>query len=253
MSLSDPSAPTNKLRLETLAIAGFAVLLIFVVFYALSQRQQVLRTSPSGFDGLQTWLTSEDVSAQSFLGGWQVDQNSVGLLLLPLFDTAPDSPRSHPSTKRELLFQQDEYDLDMRPVLEKARRVQTLVVLPKWRSGMRLAGVAHPVLLNERAATQQLLQDLTGENDAKIVDARVPFSDFGYTAENGQDMSARIYAAQMFKSESCTPLIGTEAGRLRPAQKGHPQKPSAQQHQQHANAGAVRPRSVEQSRAAHGR
>ncbi|MCA2009514.1 hypothetical protein [Tritonibacter mobilis] len=214
MSLSDPSAPTNKLRLETLAIAGFAVLLIFVVFYALSQRQQVLRTSPSGFDGLQTWLTSQDVSAQSFLGGWQVDQNSVGLLLLPLFDTAPDSPRSHPSTKRELLFQQDEYDLDMRPVLEKARRVQTLVVLPKWRSGMRLAGVAHPVLLNERAATQKLLQDLTGENDAKIVDARVPFSDFGYTAEDGQDMSARIYAAQMFKSESCTPLIGTEAAMI---------------------------------------
>lgn len=110
MSLSETGAREGRLRLETVAIFAFGALLIFVVFYALSQRQQVLRASPSGFDGLQTWLTSEGVSAQSFLGGWQVDQNAVGLLVLPFFDTVPDSPRSHPTNKTELLFQQDEYD-----------------------------------------------------------------------------------------------------------------------------------------------
>ncbi|MBY6068982.1 hypothetical protein KUW17_19730 [Leisingera aquaemixtae] len=214
MSLREPGTPQNRLRLETLAIAAFGALLLFVVFYALSQRQQVLRASPSGFDGLQTWLASEGVSAQSFLGGWQVDQNSVGLLLLPLYDTVPDSPRSHPATKTELLFQQDEYDLEMEAVLEKTRRVQTLAVLPKWRSGMRLAGVAHPVLLNDRSAAEKLLQAMTGQTGAKIVDAGVPFSDFSYTAESGQAMFARVYAAQMFTSPGCTPLIGTQDAML---------------------------------------
>ena len=214
MSLSETGAREGRLRLETVAIFAFGALLIFVVFYALSQRQQILRASPSGFDGLQTWLTSEGVSAQSFLGGWQVDQNAVGLLVLPFFDTVPDSPRSHPTNKTELLFQQDEYDLEMEAVFEKARRVQTLAVLPKWRSGMRLAGVAHPVLRTELSATETLLQTLTGQTGAKMVVANVPFTDFSYEADNGDAMSARIYAAQMFTSPACVPLIGTQEAML---------------------------------------
>ncbi|GHB44349.1 hypothetical protein GCM10007094_37060 [Pseudovibrio japonicus] len=209
MSLSELGMNQNRPRLETLAIVVFGGLLLFVLFYAFSQRQQVLRASPSGFDGLQTWLTSEGVSTQSFLGGWQVDQNSIGLLVVPLYDTVLDSDRSHPRTKTELLFQQDEYDLELAVIQEKIRRVPTLVILPKWRSGMRLAGVAHPVLLNERSAVEELLRNVTGQSAAKIVNADVPFSDFSYTAGSGQGFSAKLYAAQMFTGPGCTPIIGS--------------------------------------------
>lgn len=212
MSLSEPSTKQNRLRLETLAIIVFGALLLFVVFYAVSQRQQALRASPSGFDGLQIWLTSKGVSTQSFLGGWQVDQNSVGLLVMPLYDTVLDRSRSQPLTKTELLYQQDEYDLDLAVIKRKTRLVPTLVILPKWRSGMRLAGVAHPALLSKRFAVEELLQDITGQSDAKIVNASAPLSDFSYTTGGGQEFSAQFYAAQMFTSPGCKPVIGsTEA------------------------------------------
>ncbi|SDR19437.1 hypothetical protein [Pseudovibrio sp. Tun.PSC04-5.I4] len=209
MRFFEPGTHQNKLRSETLAIVVFGALLLFVVFYALSLRQQALRASPSGFDGLQAWLTSEGVSTQSFLGGWQVDQNSVGLLVMPLYDTVLDNDRSHPRTKAELLFQQDEYDLNLAVVQEKILRVPTLVILPKWRSGMRLARVAHPVLLNERSAVEELLRNVTGQSAAKIVATGAAFSEFSYTAGNGQGLSAQLYAAQMFTSPDCSPIIGS--------------------------------------------
>ncbi|KIC41338.1 hypothetical protein RA27_10975 [Ruegeria sp. ANG-R] len=196
-------------RIETLAILGFLALLLFTIFFIVSQRQQVLRSSPSGFDGLRIWLNSNEVSAQSFLGGWQVDQEAIGLLVLPLFDTALDEDRVPPSTEEELLLQQDEYDLRFDAVLEKANRLSTLVILPKWRSGMRLTGLAHPVLLSRRQNIEILLQQLTGQNDARIEYARTPFSDFDYFDEGDVQLSAQIYAAQLFTSAACAPLIGS--------------------------------------------
>lgn len=201
-------------RSETLIILGFVALLLFTVFYVISQRQQVLRSSPSGFDGLRIWLNSNEVSAQSFLGGWQVDQETVGLLVLPLFDTSLDEDRVHPRTKEELLLQQDEYDLRLDAVLEKAVRVPTLLILPKWRSGMRLTGRAHPVLLSRQQQIETVLQQLTGQRDAQIEYARAPFTDFDYF--DGEDVrhSAQIYAAQLFTNADCSPLIGNSDAML---------------------------------------
>ena len=195
-------------RAETLIILGFVALLLFAIFYFISQRQQVLRSSPSGFDGLRVWLNENEVSSQSFLGGWQVNQDTVGLLVLPLFDTDLVGDRVPPRTKEELLLQQDEYDLRLQAVLEKARRVPTLVILPKWRSGMRLTGRAHPILLSERDRIETLLQQVTGQDGARVGYARSPFTDFDYVPEDGDRLSARVYAAQHFTSTGCTSLIG---------------------------------------------
>lgn len=214
MSIAETQTGGRGKRLETVLIAGFAMLLIFAIFYVMSQRQQVLRTSPSGFDGLKTWLSSEDISAQSFLGGWQIDQTSIGILVIPVFDTIPGEDRDPPRTKEELLFQQDEYDLQIGAILEKAERVPSLVILPKWRSGLRLTGLAHPVLLSERRRMETLLHRLTGQRDVTIQYAPRPFTDFDYVAADGTDLSAQIYAAQMFTSADCRPLIGTRDAML---------------------------------------
>ncbi|WP_282119246.1 hypothetical protein [Ruegeria atlantica] len=201
-------------RIETLIILGFVALLLFTIFYVISQRQQVLRSSPTGFDGLRIWLNTNEVSAQSFLGGWQVDQDTIGLLVLPLFDTVLDEDRVHPRTKEELLLQQDEYDLRLDAVLEKASRVQTLVILPKWRSGMRLTGRAHPVLISRQQQIETLLQQLTGQRGARIEYARTPFTDFDYFDGEDVRQSAQIYAAQLFTGADCSPLIGNSDAML---------------------------------------
>ena len=192
-----------------IAIAGVALL---VVLYFMSQSKQVLRSSPAGFDGLQAWLSSEDVEAQSFSGGWLLDSERYGLLIVTVFDRDLTSSRVAPKTKEEFLLQQDEYDLWLDALTDKLDRVPSLVVLPKWRSGMRLTGLGHPVLLVEPKATMHVLRRVTGDTTARIRYARTPFTQFD--APDGIAGQANIYAAQMFQSAGCEPIIGRESAML---------------------------------------
>ncbi|MEP4065106.1 MAG: hypothetical protein ABJM15_19505, partial [Nitratireductor sp.] len=201
-------------RLEMIIIGLICLVVLSAGWYVLSQQQQSLRRSPAGFDGLQVWLAANGVSAQNFTGGWLMDQTAGGLLLIPLHDTRLDVARPRPVTTEELLRQQDEYDLLTPVITSKARRVPALVVLPKWRSGMRLTGLAHPVLNVETERLEDILEKLTGSTDIAAVSADSPFTDFSYRSPEGEDLTARIYAAQMFTNADCRPVIGQGAAML---------------------------------------
>jgi hypothetical protein len=214
MSDTTSTAGSGAPRIETVIIALICVVVLAAGWYVLSQRQQTLRASPAGLDGLQVWLSSKKVSAQNFSGGWLMDQNSIGLLVLPVYDTALDQKRSYPATKEELLQQQDEYDLRTSVISEKAQKVPTLVVLPKWRSGMRLTGLAHPVLMVEPKGFTATLSKLIRDNAPEQVLAQTTFTEFPYRSSDGEDLHARIYAAQTFKSNTCLPIIGNKDAML---------------------------------------
>lgn len=205
--MSDQSAQPGGTRIRTdyLLIGGFVALAIMAALYVMSGRQQALRASPTGLDGLQAWLAADGQSVQSFTGGWSIDQNGVGLLVVPIYDAEPGTPRAWPQTKEELLFQQDEYDIEQSALMEKRALVPTLVVLPKWRSGVRLTGIGHPALLSDPARITKLAQRVTGDDTAALVRARVPFLEFNATRYGG---TAKIYAAQMLRAPDCTPVIG---------------------------------------------
>ncbi len=211
---SPAQAPPAASRLEIGVIALVVVIVLAGLWYGLSHRQQTLRSSASGLDGLQIWLASNDIGARNFSGGWPIDQTTIGLLIVPLYDTGLDENRTLPDTKKKLLLQQDEYDLTIRPLLGKARTVPALAVMPKWRSGMRLTRLAHPVLRADPERLTATLQDLTGDPAAELVLARTPFTDFDYTPAGGETLQARIYAAQMFRSDNCDPVIGTREAML---------------------------------------
>ncbi|WP_209011730.1 hypothetical protein [Roseibium aggregatum] len=203
-------SPFQGLRLETVVIAVVCAIVLAAGWYLLAQRQQTLRSSPAGLDGLQIWLASNGVGARNFSGGWLMDQTSVGLLIVPIYDTALNEDRKAPTTKDELLFQQDEYDLTTSVISAKAQKVPTLLVLPKWRSGMRLTGLAHPILNVETKRLKATVSKLTPDGSFTPVFARTPFTRFPYRSSEGKDLNAEIYAAQMFRSYLCTPLLGTE-------------------------------------------
>ncbi|MCB1339307.1 MAG: hypothetical protein KDK10_18255 [Maritimibacter sp.] len=189
--------------LGLIAAAGLAVLL-----YVSSGRQQALRASAVGFDGLQVWLTSEGQSARSFTGGWVIDPDGIGLLVQPLYDTALSYTRTRPKTEEELLLQEDEYDLRRDPITDKIDQLPSLIVLPKWRSGMRLTGQAHPILLDDpkgATATLWLFFHGTGSRVRHIPE---PFVDFTYRA-GPEELTARLYVPQVFTSPNCEPIIGT--------------------------------------------
>jgi hypothetical protein len=189
---------------EALLIGVVLITALAALFYFFSQRQSELRTGPTGFEGLTVWLNSEGQNARSFSGGWSLAVSEIGLLIIPLFDTEPDTERVAPQSAEGYIYQQDEYDLTLHPILEKIEMVPTLVVLPKWRSGMRLTQLAHPELLVERQRIKSLLEELLGEEVTLGAGAK-PFTKYPV---NG-DQSAVIYAAQTISARRCTPLIGT--------------------------------------------
>ncbi|MEM7599733.1 MAG: hypothetical protein AAF382_18750, partial [Pseudomonadota bacterium] len=161
--MTDAVTPTRSgPKTETWIFGVLVILGVALLFYLSGQRQQVLRASPAGFDGLQVWLAKNDLPAQNFTGGWVVDPENIDLLVMPLYDTELDERRDRPRTKEELLFQQDETDQRSATLRDKASEMTSLLVLPKWRSGMRLTGLGHPQLLVEPEGLDDALLDLTG-------------------------------------------------------------------------------------------
>lgn len=213
--MTDASSPrAAPIRTDLVVVGLVAAAVLAGLMYLLSQSQQELRRSPAGYDGLQVWLASEGVSAQNFSGGWLLDPASIGLLVLPVFDTIPGRDLEPPLDKMQLLFQQDESDLDWQPLREKIDTLPALVVLPKWRSGMRLTGIAHPALLVEEARLTALLRSLTGESGMRLT--RIPrvFTSLSYRSDTGGDLKAELYAAQLFDAAGCDPIIGRGAETL---------------------------------------
>ena len=79
MSATQTNPAGRGLRLDI--FVGAAVIAVIVVAYMVfaGQRQQVLRMSASGFEGLATWLQADDLDVRSFAGGWSIDQDQIGL------------------------------------------------------------------------------------------------------------------------------------------------------------------------------
>jgi hypothetical protein len=214
MNVKLPSMNEQGISGRMLAIGLVVLLMLGGIWYALSGRQQALRSSPSGLDGLQIWLASQEVSAWSFLGGWPIDQSDIGLLILPIYDTALDKDRIPPATPEEYLWQTDEYDLSAGVARRKAGKARTLVVLPKWRSGMRLNQVAHPVLLVPPEGPEAVLRALVHNGKPEVTHLPEPMTGFRYRSSGGQNLDAEIYAAQVFRSDACEPIIGTAEAML---------------------------------------
>lgn len=199
-------APAGQTRLEWIVISVVVVLCVGIFLYVAAGRQFALRDSASGFDGLDHWLNAEGHSAQSFTGGWPLDRNSIGLLIQPIYDTRPGSKRTPARTEEELLLQPDEFDQHIGVLREKARSVPSLVILPKWRSGMRLTGLGHPFLTVPRNDVQTILRSVAGPGVGDIRFAGAPFTD--YALLDDPDLSARLYAAQVFDGHGCDALVG---------------------------------------------
>lgn len=210
MSVLEDQQQRPRIGAEKIIIGIVVILVVAALVYVSSQRQQELRRSPLGLDGLRTWLVAEEQSVQIFSGGWPLDRDEVGLNILPLYDTNLVARRQAPRTKEDLLMQQDEYDIELDAVADKVAEVTVLAVLPKWRSGMRLTGKAHPILISDPRAIQGVLADIIDDRNPQVRYSPQPFAEFAYDALDGRRLSAVTYASQTFASSTCTPLIGTQ-------------------------------------------
>src|SRR3546814_5629679 len=98
-------------------------------------------------------------------------------------------------------------------VLAKIRLLPTLVVLPKWRTGIALTGIAHPVLLRAPGDDPLTRGQLPG------VGGRVerPPVAFGEFAVPNSALRARLYLPQVLDGTDCVPLVDRKGTSLNPS------------------------------------
>ena len=211
MSMQSQGVPlrSNGFGFEYLATAVIVIVAVLALLFLASGRQTTLRADETGFDGLQIWINQNGVSGQTFTGGWPLDPSGIGLLIIPLFDTELIKARSIPKNKEELLRQQDEYDLQLTSVVARYKQIPSLIILPKWRSGMRLTEIAHPELLVDGERVKKSLRRLLLDDSAELSQAKNGFSDFSYQSKDQGTLEASIYSSQSFTSSRCIPLVGS--------------------------------------------
>ncbi len=202
-------SPHRRGTTDLLVLAGFLGAL-GVGFWLLSEPEpRPLSRSAVGFDGLVGWLKSNDVNALRVVGGREVDPDSVGLRILPLYDSHLDAVRPVPQTEQDLIFQRDERDATRQVIRRKIKSLPTLLVLPKWRTGMRLSGQAHPELAlpdPERDGGQRPI----GWNG--IGDVAFTGETFGRFTAQGRSprLTAEIYFPQVLRGSDCRPVIARQ-------------------------------------------
>lgn len=130
---------------------GILLLLIAACIVWLLTFQGAPRISRSviGLDGLVALLDAHDIESRPFHGGGALDPEGIGLRILPLYD---DNTAGIDSTtlSGEGRFLRPEIQRIFNGVIStKIETLPTLVVMAKWRDGIRQAGFIHPDFLLE--------------------------------------------------------------------------------------------------------
>jgi hypothetical protein len=181
-----------------------AVLLGIVALLWLFGGARELQRSAAGFAGLVVWLDENGIDARTFDGQGYLVRGEVGLRVLPLYDTDLAADRVPPATSEEVVAQTSEVDLDGSVVAAKVELLPTLLVLPKWRTGMRMLGAAHPDLLIPEDELARLIGQIRGlRGQVRRAADYVEFSVPGNAARVG------LYHPQTLADSGCEPLIGT--------------------------------------------
>lgn len=216
--MSEAAAPARQRRsgaADWLLLAVLGVGIAGFALWALGGADRLLRRSPIGFDGLVAWLDAGGIEARSFQGGALLERARVGLRILPLYDGNIDHWRKAPEDQDGLIREADQVDIARAVVLAKIRLLPTLVVLPKWRTGIALTGIAHPVLLREPGDDPLSRGQLPGIG-GRVERPPGAFREFMVPASvpGGSALHARLYLPQVLAGADCVPLVGDRQAML---------------------------------------
>lgn len=189
----------------TLIVVGVIVAAIIVVA-VLNRPEPPLERTATGMQGLVAWLKKNDEDARIFNGGQPLIRDSVSLRILPLYDTNLLKKRKPPETRDEVIAQTTERDLMRHVFRGKVADLPTLVVLPKWKTGMRALGMAHSDLLIPAQELNRLLAQIGLDG------ARVRIDGTGFVREkvrlDGTGHEIAVMHLQTVAGSGCTPILG---------------------------------------------
>jgi hypothetical protein len=190
-----------------LAVGG-ALLGVLGLLWLLGGAERDLHRSAAGFAGLVAWLEAHEVDARTFRDGGYLVRGEVGLRVLPLHDTDLDRDRQYPGTPDEVVAQTSETDISRGVVAAKIELLPTLVVLPKWRTGVRALGAAHRGLLIPEDELARLVGQLPGLA-GKIRRDPAGYVEAPMGEGTGERATIGLHHPQTLRGSGCEPLIGT--------------------------------------------
>lgn len=196
----------------TLIAVGVIVVLIVVVFLA-NRSEPPLERTATGTQGLVSWLKANDIDARLFHGDRPLIRDATSLRILPLYDTDMLASRTVPATREEVIAQTSENDMPAVDFRAKLEGLPTLVVLPKWRSGMRALGMAHQDLLIPELEINRLLTQM-GLDDARVRTDPQGFRHQSMRFRDAEYDVALMHPQTIVAGARCTPIIGTARNML---------------------------------------
>lgn len=188
-------------------VMGVFVVALLVLLVFLGGKERPLQRAATGFDGLVAWLKANDVEARAFAGGAPLVKGEIGLRILPLYDTDLTQKREVPDTREAVIAETSETDLPLGVLRRKVNAIPTLVILPKWRTGMRKLGVAHKDLLIPEQEMNRLLGQL-GLDGARVRRDPEGYNEWDMSiGDNGQRIG--LMHGQTIRDSGCEPVIGS--------------------------------------------
>lgn len=194
-------------------IVGVVVAIVALIyFFGGGDRTSRLDRAATGFAGMVEWLRAGEVETLVFRGEGSLSQDRVGLRVLPVYDVDLQNDRVAPTNNLEIINQFSESDLALDVFDDKVALLPTLVILPKWRTGVRALGFAHQGLLIPPPELDRLLGQI-GERDARMLREQSGLTTLTYELD-GSEMEVTLFHAQTVSLSTCVPILGSRRAML---------------------------------------
>lgn len=201
-------------------LAGFAVVaLLGWLLFTAQGPDRALDRSVMGADGLEIWLRANDVPVTRANTRLTHRREDLSAMIVPLYDTNLHEQAAPPADDAARMANPDPRDMQGWKLEVSASVLPTLVVLPKWRQGFALTGIAHEQTQVPPAALHGVLRnlDLQGARvlpvENRVTTARVAVSP---AAPHAQEIA--LFRAQLLDVLSlparCSPLVVIGDGAL---------------------------------------
>lgn len=126
-------------------IIGGAILalLIALVYFASGRGERDLDASVMGTDGVATWLRRNDLEVVYSHPRANPLASEISLGIAPLYDTDFYDSRQVEDTDAERMASTSPRQIDADMLGDMRSKIPMLIILPKWRYGFAMTGIAH--------------------------------------------------------------------------------------------------------------
>lgn len=201
-------------------LVGFAVVaLLGWLLFTAQGPDRALDRSVLGADGLEIWLRGNGIAVTRANPRLTHRREDLSAMIAPLYDTDLEDRAAPPADDAARMANPDPREFEGWMLEASAEMLPTLVVLPKWREGFALTGIAHEQTQVPPAALRGVLRNLDLEGarmlpvENRVTTARVAVSP---AAPRAQDIA--LFRAQLLDVLSlpsrCSPLVVIGDGAL---------------------------------------